>query len=119
MKSEVFTTAGFLIGVIAVVVGQAQAAGPGTPFDELTCEAVWTLLSPDGADLSNNGVVPYVVDITMVDTDNNGSVSAAEFKAGCMGAWLKYPEDTAGLGAPSCPAHTCYHGAPYPGCYRC
>ena len=48
-----------------------------------------TALSPDGATISEDKAVPHVVDFTMVDTDNDGTIDANEFKAGCNGGWVR------------------------------
>jgi hypothetical protein len=122
MRLQILSSAVLLIGVGCVVAGQAQAGagnGPGPLLNEDTCTAIWTMLSPNGATLSNDQVVPYVQNFNMVDTTGDGSIDAGEFQAGCQAGWLKYPETNDQFNAFVCPAHTCYHGYPFPGCYRC
>jgi Ca2+-binding EF-hand superfamily protein len=41
------------------------------------------MASPNGDTLSQDKAVPYVVNFHMVDTDNDGTISADEFKAAC------------------------------------
>ena len=47
------------------------------------------MAAPGGDTLEKDKAVPFVVNFQMVDTDNNGSISQAEFKAGCAKGWIQ------------------------------
>jgi hypothetical protein len=68
--------AGLLIG------GVAQAAEKGVPLEGAKCQALWTLVSPNGAPITKYKADLYVIDFTMVDADGDGTIDANEFKAG-------------------------------------
>ncbi len=82
MKLTILTYATFVIGTVCVASG-AQAA-----LDDAKCQAVWTIVSPNGAAISKDKVVPSIVDFTMVDTNKDGAIDANEFKAGCHAGWI-------------------------------
>jgi hypothetical protein len=69
--------------------GVAQAAEKGVPLDGAKCQALWTLVSPNGATITKDKADLYVIDFGMVDTDSDGTIDANEFKAGCKGGWIK------------------------------
>jgi hypothetical protein len=46
-------------------------------LDDAKCQTVWKLASPDGETLAGDKAVPYIVNFQMVDTDKNGTISAA------------------------------------------
>jgi hypothetical protein len=50
---------------------------------------VWKMASPNGDTLSKDKATPFVVNYEMVDTDKDGKISAAEFKAGCGKGWIQ------------------------------
>ena len=56
---------------------------PSAVLDDAKCQAVWTMASPNGAALSKDQAVPYIVNFTMVDVDGDGDITADEFKAAC------------------------------------
>ena len=78
-----------LCGMILLSTGYALAAGKGQPLDDATCQAKWTKVSPNGATISKDEVVPYIIDFTMVDTDKDGTVDANEFATACKAGWVK------------------------------
>ena len=47
------------------------------------------MAAPSGDTLDKDKAVPFVVNFQMVDTDNNGSISQVEFKAGCAKGWIQ------------------------------
>jgi hypothetical protein len=72
---------------------EPQPSGrPAAVLDDAKCETVWKMASPNGDTLSKEKAVPYVVNYQMVDTDNNGSIDASEFKAGCGKGWIQQPD---------------------------
>jgi EF hand len=54
------------------------------------------MASPNGDALSQDKAVPYVVNFHMVDTDNDGVISADEFKAACGKGWTRDSQRYAG-----------------------
>ncbi len=67
----------------------APSGRPSAVLDDATCQSVWKTASPDGATLSQDKAVPFVVNFQMVDTDKDGKISQAEFKSGCNGGWIQ------------------------------
>ena len=43
----------------------------------------------NGATISQDQAVPYIVNFTMVDGDGDGKITADEFKAGCAKGMVK------------------------------
>jgi hypothetical protein len=84
MRLAILTCAMILVGASS----GAQAAEKGAPLDDAKCKAVWTLVSPNGAAISKDKPVPYIIDFTMVDTNKDATIDANEFKAGCAAGWI-------------------------------
>lgn len=55
-------------------------ARPSAVLDDAQCQAVWQIASPNGATISQDQAVPYIVNFQLVDGDGNGNISADEFK---------------------------------------
>jgi hypothetical protein len=68
---------------------------PGAVLNDTQCQDVWKMASPDGDTLAGDKAVPYIVNFQMVDTDKNGTISAAEFKTGCTKGWIQADASTA------------------------
>ena len=87
MKLAILTFAALLLGVgCAFAQGTTNNMTSGRPSAVLNddqCQAVWKMASPNGATLSQDQAVPYIVNFTMVDVDGDGKITADEFKAGC------------------------------------
>jgi hypothetical protein len=49
------------------------------------------MASPNGDTLSGDKAVPYIVNFTIIDTDKDGKISAAEFKTGCGKGCIRAP----------------------------
>jgi hypothetical protein len=62
---------------------------PSAALDDAKCESAWKMASPNGDTLSKDKATPFVVNYEMVDTDKNGSISQAEFQAGCGKGWIQ------------------------------
>ena len=62
---------------------------PSAILDDGACQSVWKMASPNGDTLAGDKAEPYVVNFQMVDTDKDGSISAAEFKTGCGKGWVQ------------------------------
>jgi hypothetical protein len=56
---------------------------PSAVLNDDQCKSVWTMASPNGDVLSQDKATPYVVNFHMVDSDNDGTIDANEFKAAC------------------------------------
>ena len=54
---------------------------PSAVLNDDQCQAVWKMASPNGATISKDQAVPYIVNFSMVDGDGDGTISADEFKA--------------------------------------
>ena len=58
---------------------------PSAVLNDDQCQAVWKMASPNGATISQDQAVPYIVNFSMVDGDGDGKITAEEFKAGAKG----------------------------------
>ena len=56
---------------------------PSAVLDDAQCQTVWKMASPDGATISQDQAVPFIVNFQMVDVDGDGKISGDEFKAAC------------------------------------
>jgi hypothetical protein len=83
MRLAILTCTTILIGVASV-----RAAEKAAPLDDAQCNAAWTIVSPNGAAISKDQPVPSIVDFTMVDTNEDATIDADEFKAGCAAGWI-------------------------------
>ncbi len=83
----------FATGVL-LTAGTALAENNPAPLDDAKCGAAWTMASPGGDTLSKDKAEPYVLNFTMVDSDADGKISAAEFKKGCAGGQIKGADQT-------------------------
>jgi hypothetical protein len=87
MKLATLTSVVLLLSAgyaLAQATPNSMSSGrPSAVLNPDQCKAVWTMASPDGATLSKDKAVPYVVNFTMVDTDNDGTIDANEFMAAC------------------------------------
>ena len=84
MRLTILISATILVGAVS----GAQAADKGKPLDDAQCKATWTIVSPNGAAISKDKPVPYIIDWTMVDTNKDATIDANEFKAGCAAGWI-------------------------------
>jgi len=68
---------------VALLLSAGYALAQGTPntmssgrpsavMDDAQCQTVWTMASPNGAALSQDQAVPYIVNFHMVDVDGDG-----------------------------------------------
>ena len=65
---------------------------PSAVLDDATCQTIWQMASPNGAAISKDQAVPYIVNFQMVDVDGNGNITADEFKAACGKGMVKNPK---------------------------
>jgi hypothetical protein len=82
-----------LVIVLFGVASGAQAANhpgkPGSGMTDTKCQATWIAESPDGATIARDKLAPYVADLSTSDTNNDGTIDANEFMAGCKGGLIK------------------------------
>jgi hypothetical protein len=62
---------------------------PSAVLNDDQCQAVWKMASPNGATISKDQAVPYIVNFSMVDGDGDGKITAEEFKGGCAKGMVK------------------------------
>lgn len=55
----------------------------------LDCDTAWSMASPAGDAITKDTKVPFVIDWTMVEPDNDGKITADEFKKGCVAGGIK------------------------------
>ena len=65
------------------------SSSPGAVLDDAACQSLWKVASPDGDTLSGDMALPYIVNFQMVDTDEDGKISDAEFKTACGKGWVQ------------------------------
>jgi hypothetical protein len=103
MKSVAVAVTMVLLGTGAAIAGAGAPVPEGTQkpppsgrpsatLDDAKCESVWKMASPNGDTLAQDKAVPFVVNFEMVDADNDGKISAAEFKTGCGKGWIQEPD---------------------------
>ena len=104
-----------LVGFIAATGIQA-AETLGQPPNDAGCQVAWTMASPDGATLSNDKAVPYILDFTMVDKNNDTAMDVDEFKSACLAGNTKFWSDV-----PEAARRPCAHGSCCQGgiCFCC
>jgi hypothetical protein len=95
MKVATFTFAALLLSPACVLAqtnmtpNTMTSGRPSAVLNDDQCQAVWKMASPNGATISKDQAVPYIVNFSMVDGDGDGSISADEFKAGCAKGMVK------------------------------
>ena len=60
---------------------------PSAVLSPAQCQAVWNMASPNGATISQDEAVPYIVKLQMVDGDGDGKITADEFKPVALRGW--------------------------------
>ena len=63
--------------------GDPESGRPAQILDDAKCEDVWSQTDREGDTLSMGKAAPFVVNFALVDTDDDGKLSEAEFKEGC------------------------------------
>jgi len=80
MKMTVVSTVALLTAGFAFS-GVALAAQDS--LDPSKCDAAWSMASPNGKTLSQGQAEDYVINFTMVDSDQDGQISQDEFNKAC------------------------------------
>jgi hypothetical protein len=87
MKSAILASIALLLSAgCALAQGTSNNMTSGRPsavLDDAQCQTIWAMASPDGATISKDQAVPFIVNFQMVDADGDGNITADEFKAGC------------------------------------
>jgi hypothetical protein len=52
-------------------------------LDDTKCVEIWSRTEREGDTLAQGKAAPFVVNFALVDTDDDGKLSEAEFKEGC------------------------------------
>jgi len=95
-------------GCIYTATGtQAADTSAPAPYDA-GCQTAWTIASPNGATLSKDQAVHYIVDFTIVDANKDAAIDANEFKEACRGGNIKFWANVNEAGARK---DTCPHGS--------
>ena len=93
MRLVALTSAALLLSAgCAFAQGTSNNMTSGRPsavLNDAQCQTVWTMASPNGAAISKDQAVPYIVNFSMVDADGDGTITADEFKAGCGKGMVK------------------------------
>ena len=87
MRLATLTSAALLLSAgCALAQGTANTMTSGRPsavLDDAQCQTVWAMASPNGATISKDQAVPFIVNFQMVDVDGDGNITADEFKTAC------------------------------------
>lgn len=94
-KSRSATLAVFATAALCPSVVWAQSPSPpshrhGMQLSQAECHALWNRANPSGRPtITMAQAQRYVSDFKSVDTDNDGTISRAEFNAGCKNGNVK------------------------------
>lgn len=86
MRLATLASVALLLSASSALAQSANTMTSGRPsavLNDAQCQAVWKMASPDGATISENQAVPFIVNFKLVDGDGDGKISADEFKAAC------------------------------------
>jgi EF hand domain-containing protein len=86
IRLATLTSVALLLTSASVLAQGANTMTSGRPsavLDDAQCQTVWKMASPDGATISQDQAVPFIVNFQMVDVDGDGKISGDEFKAAC------------------------------------
>lgn len=86
MRLVTLASVALLLSASSALAQSANTMTSGRPsavLNDAQCQAVWKMASPDGATISENQAVPFIVNFKLVDGDGDGKISADEFKAAC------------------------------------
>jgi hypothetical protein len=89
-EASILTSVALLLGADCVLAQGTNTRTSGRPSAVLSpVQAVWNMASPNGATISQDEAVPYIVKLQMVDGGGDGKITADEFKAGCAKGMVK------------------------------
>lgn len=67
---------------------------PAAVLDEAQCGELWTMTERQGDTLSEGQAAPYIVNFGLVDANDDGQISEAEFQDGCDQGLVQQAEAT-------------------------
>jgi hypothetical protein len=68
----------------------SSSGRPSAILSKSECRDVWKqAIGKKGDTLGADRATPYVANFRMVDKDQNGQISKAEFKQGCRNGWIQ------------------------------
>ena len=77
------------------LLAQTNTMTSGRPSAALTpdqCQQVWGQAVPSGDALPEASATPFIVNFKQADTDQDGSISQAEFNAACAKGLVKFTQ---------------------------
>ena len=84
------TTAGRKLTTLTCLAGVlAMGLGAGVAQADEACDNAWRMASPDGKTISEGQTVDYVLNFTMVDTNEDGKLDQDEFGKACGKGLIK------------------------------
>jgi hypothetical protein len=89
MRLAILASVALLLSAGYALANPMTSGRPSAVLDDAQCQAVWQMASPNGATISQDQAVPYIVNFQMVDGDGDGKITADEFKAGCGKGMVK------------------------------
>src|SRR5262249_45576057 len=85
MRLATFTLLALLLSASCVLAqGTSNTMTSGRPsavLDDATCQTIWQMASPNGATISQDQAVPYIVNFKMVGLEGRGKIWGGELKA--------------------------------------
>jgi hypothetical protein len=75
-----------------LMAGTALAANIPVPAEK--CNAAWAMASPNGDAISKDANVPFVLNFTMLDSNKDAAIDAAEFNKACSSGKVQADEAT-------------------------
>jgi hypothetical protein len=61
----------------------SSSGRPSAVMNDSQCQSLWSQAASSGDSLSSDQATSYITDFKMADTDNDRSISEAEFKNAC------------------------------------
>ena len=94
MKPTALARAALFLSAGLLPIASAHAHF-GHPLDDAQCSAAWAMASPNGdKTITYNQAEPYVSSFIVADLDEDGMLSAEEFKRACTLGLVLSPADT-------------------------
>ena len=91
MKPATLARTALFLNVALILIPSAQAH-LGHPLDDAQCSAVWAKASPDGDPISWNEAGSYIPTFMTADSNQDGMISAEEFKQACAEGRVIHPD---------------------------
>ena len=91
MKPMVLACSALVFDAAFSVISSAQAH-LGHPLDDAQCSEVWAKASPNGEPISWNEAGSYIPTFMIADSNQDGMISAEEFKQACAEGRVIHPD---------------------------